>query len=221
MKPHLPFSLGAISRRLAGALAYRRFCREWRRHNPHNFTTPGNIFDASKVSVGNFTYGSICIREWDVANERLEIGHFCSIAANVTFLLSGNKPTSKFCTYPLKRMLLGASGAEGFSKGPIHIGDDVWFGHGVTVLSGVTVGRGAVIGAMALVATDLPAYSICVGNPAKPLRQRFPDCMVEKLMTVDFARLTPALVAEMQEVLYHDLSPDSLDVILRRLASAH
>lgn len=62
-------------------------------------------------------------------------------------------------------------------KGPIikkqvTIEDDVWLGYGVIVLPGVTIGRGAVIGAGSVVANDIPAYSIAIGNPAKIIKKR-------------------------------------------------
>jgi acetyltransferase-like isoleucine patch superfamily enzyme len=58
------------------------------------------------------------------------------------------------------------------TRGPIIIGDNVWIGHGVTVLSGVTIGDGAVVAARALVIDDVPANAIVAGVPARVLRMR-------------------------------------------------
>jgi Acetyltransferase (isoleucine patch superfamily) len=57
-----------------------------------------------------------------------------------------------------------------FSKGEVHIHDNVWLGDRVSVFSGVTIGEGAVIGANAVVTHDIPAYSIAVGVPAKVIK---------------------------------------------------
>jgi acetyltransferase-like isoleucine patch superfamily enzyme len=60
------------------------------------------------------------------------------------------------------------------------IGDDVWIGSGAIVLGGVTVGPGTVIGAGAVVVTDLPAFAIAVGNPARIVGERFSDTQGER-----------------------------------------
>jgi acetyltransferase-like isoleucine patch superfamily enzyme len=61
---------------------------------------------------------------------------------------------------------------QGFtSKGPTRIGDNVWCGANVVITSGVTIDERCVIGANSVVTTDLPAYSIAAGAPAKVLRQ--------------------------------------------------
>ncbi len=61
---------------------------------------------------------------------------------------------------------------QGITAQGIVVEDDVWLGAGVTVVDGVTIGRGSVIGAGAVVTTDIPAYSIAVGVPAKPVKDR-------------------------------------------------
>jgi acetyltransferase-like isoleucine patch superfamily enzyme len=61
---------------------------------------------------------------------------------------------------------------QGVTAQGIVIEDDVWLGAGVTVLDGVTIGRGSIIGAGAVVTGDIPPYSIAVGTPAKPIKDR-------------------------------------------------
>lgn len=53
----------------------------------------------------------------------------------------------------------------------ISVGDNVWFGAGVLVLPGVTIGDNCVIGAGSVVARDIPANSVAVGNPCKVIKK--------------------------------------------------
>ena len=60
---------------------------------------------------------------------------------------------------PLKR--------EIFSKGPIRIGDNVWIGDEVTILSGVNIGNNSVIAANSVVTKDVPDDCYALGTPAE------------------------------------------------------
>lgn len=53
----------------------------------------------------------------------------------------------------------------------ITIGRNVFLGMSVQVLKGVTIGDNTVVAAGAIVVSDLPADSICAGNPAKPVKK--------------------------------------------------
>ena len=64
------------------------------------------------------------------------------------------------------------------------IGNDVWIGHGVTVLPRVTIGDGAVLAAGAVVTKDVPPYTIVGGVPARPIRERFPRQIAERLRRI-------------------------------------
>ena len=61
---------------------------------------------------------------------------------------------------------------QGITAKGITIEDDVWLGANVTVVDGVTIGKGSVIGAGAVVTKDIPPYSIAVGTPARPVKDR-------------------------------------------------
>ena len=62
------------------------------------------------------------------------------------------------------------------------IGNDVWIGQDVTILPGVHIGDGAVIGLNSVVASDVEPYTIVAGNPAKPIRKRLDDEMIQLML---------------------------------------
>jgi len=163
---------------------------EWRRRNAHNETFMGRQFDINKVKVGNYTYGILNCWTWGEKEEHLSIGHYCSIADDVVFLLGGNHHYTGITTFPCRVKFMGYA-EEAETKGPIVIGDDVWIGYRSTILSGVTIGQGAVIGAGSLVCQDVPAYSICGGNPVKVIGWRYDLDVISKMKKLDFGKVTP------------------------------
>ncbi|NUP29519.1 MAG: CatB-related O-acetyltransferase, partial [Nocardia sp.] len=64
------------------------------------------------------------------------------------------------------------------------VGNDVWFGNGVTVLPGVRIGHGAIVAAGAVVTRDVPDYGIVGGNPARLIRYRYDEPDIARLLAV-------------------------------------
>lgn len=181
--------------------------RKWREQNSHNNTSLG-IYDElllDNISVGNYTYGVINVNAYDDKMNKISIGHCCSIAKNVNFFMNEQHYINRISTFPFKRYCQGNPEGESFSKGDVVIEDDVWIGEGVTILSGVRIGKGSVIGAKALVASDIPPYSICGGVPAKVIKKRFDDDIVKELLKVDYSKLTIDLVNEHIQDLYEPI----------------
>jgi hypothetical protein len=157
------------------------------------------------------------------------IGKFCSIAA-MTRINPGNHPmhraTQAHFTYRASAYFPGeADDAEFFAwrkSYRIHIGHDVWIGHGAIVLPGRNVGIGAVIAAGAIVTKDVPAYTIVAGNPARPIKRRFSEEIADRLVRLawwdwshdalraalpDFRKLGIADFLDKYEALSADQSP--------------
>jgi acetyltransferase-like isoleucine patch superfamily enzyme len=68
---------------------------------------------------------------------------------------------------------------------------DVWVSEMVTLARDITIGTGAVLGAGAVVTKSVPPYMIVAGNPARPIRQRFPDQTCERLLASRWWELHP------------------------------
>lgn len=141
------------------------------------------------MQVGRHTYGSEHITELFGGNgAELIIGKYCSIAEDITAMLSGNHRVDWISTFPFHIItwvdLKPPSGESNVTKGNIVIGNDVWLGREVMLMSGVTIADGAVIGARSVVTHDIGPYEIWAGNPARCKRARFTRQTIEYLCRV-------------------------------------
>lgn len=126
---------------------------------------------------------------YPINGDKLIIGKFCSIACGAKFMLtSANHKMSSLSTYPFpifyEEWGLDVKDIRNAwdNKGDIIIGNDVWIGYEAVIMAGVTIGDGAIIGTRAVVTKDVPPYTIVGGVPAKPIRKRFDDATVERLI---------------------------------------
>lgn len=176
---------------------------KWKIKNVHNGTMIQNYFNINVASVGKKTYGYFSVFAFN--NEsNLKIGDYCSIAPDVTFLLSADHELHCVSTYPFKVKCLREK-SEGISKGDIIVEDDVWIGYRAIILSGVTIRQGAVIAAGAVVTKDVPAYAIVAGNPAKIIKYRFNQEICNRLIKIDYSKIDNEFVEENIELLYSPL----------------
>ena len=193
---------------------WNKFYDDYRERNSNNLTMPANIFDIDSVSVGKKTYGPIRILGGESYAEGIEgtrkviIGCYCSIADGVTFIPNQEHPVNHISTYPFKVQVMGEK-FEALSKGDIVVDDDVWIGYGATILSGVHIGQGAIIMAGAVVSKDIPPYAMAGGMPAKPLKYRFSENIIQKLLKIDFSRLDDKLIKEHINELYETVNEDT------------
>lgn len=190
---------------IANKIKYRQNKREWRRRNSHNYTVINNLFDMDKVRVGNGTYGGLCVHDFKNPAEALEIGNFCSIGAKVEFFLGGEHHPEYISNFTFK-VFYGENKEEELedrrTKGKIVLEDDVWIGANAIILSGVRIGQGAIVGAGSVVAKDIPPYAIYVGN--RIVKKRFSDEIIEKLLKLDYSKLTTEYIKKNMDYFYTD-----------------
>ena len=142
------------------------------------------------IIVGDFSYiadsdfESHVTHHYEWNNDKLVIGKFCQIASGVEFVMNGaNHQMNAVSTFPFYTL-------EGWEqtpptqndlpiKGDTIIGNDVWIGQNSTILPGVHIGDGAIIGANSVIGSDVDPYTIVVGNPAKSIRKRFDEELID------------------------------------------
>ena len=146
-------------------------------------------------------FGSYCNQFTVIKNA--QIGKFCCISWNVTIYGGSshnyNAP-SMYSRYHWK-CLFGESQSEAEDKSKTVIGNDVWIGNGAIIINGVTIGDGAVIGAGAIVTKDVNPYSIVVGVPAKPIKKRFDENTINRLLTVRWWDWPIEMIASNEQLL--------------------
>lgn len=159
------------------------------------------------MNLGKYSYAQTPIIITNKCDDTTyECGKFCSIARNLTICLGGNHHTDWVSTYPFGHRYTQifntfAGEKKGLTKGNVVIGNDVWIADNVTIMSGVHIGDGAVIANNSHVCKDVEPYTIVGGNPAKPIRKRFTEAQIEKLMEIkwwnwsdeDINKVAPAL----------------------------
>ena len=119
--------------------------------------------------------------QWHI--DKLRIGNFVCIGAESIILLGGNNTHRNdwFSNYPFMEKIV-----ESYrQKGDTRIDDGVWIGMRSMILPGVHLGEGCVIAAGSIVAKDVAPYTIVAGNPAKPIKKRFEDAVIQELLALN------------------------------------
>lgn len=160
-----------------------------------------NVITDPNIEIGDYTMYNdfVCdpqdfqknnvLYHYPVNYDQLMIGKFCSIACGAKFIFtSANHSLKSLSTYPFPIFFeewgLDVTDITDAwdNKGDIIVGNDVWIGYEAVILSGVTIGDGAIIGSRAVVTKDIPPYTIVGGVPAKPIRKRFDDVTIARLL---------------------------------------
>lgn len=188
---------------------------KWKIKNKNKFTYATSFFDIENVKVGKYTYGGISVSN-DVKDAKLVIGNFCSIAENVHFMLGSEHALNRISTYPFQVYFMGAD-REAISKGDIIVKDDVWIGRNALIMSGVNIGQGAVIAAGAVVTKDVPPYAIVGGVPAKVIRYRFEEEIINELVNVDLDKFNVEFIRSNIDGLTCEVTKENISHLINEI----
>ncbi len=139
------------------------------------------------LRIGRHTYGTPIIDSYPGSEKGITIGAFCSISRDVVMITGGIHPTHWVSTFPFRvHWHMAGAYEDGMpsSKGDIVVGSDVWIGTEAMIHSGVTIGDGAVVAARSVVTRDVPPYAVVAGVPAKVVRFRFEDKVIQSLLRI-------------------------------------
>ena len=148
------------------------------------------------VEADRFTYGQGNIKiVTNFPGKKVKLGKYCSVAADVQAFLGGNHRVDWITTFPFGHTStseINVSKVDGHpgTNGDIIIGNDVWLGTGCVLMSGITIGDGAVVAAHSHVVKDVAPYTLVGGNPAKLIRYRFNDEVIEQLLATEWWSLS-------------------------------
>ncbi|TOJ89525.1 Vat family streptogramin A O-acetyltransferase [Vibrio parahaemolyticus] len=185
-----------------------------------------NYIKSSNIEVGDYTYYDDpdgaenfernVLYHFPFIGDKLKIGKFCAIAKDVKFIMNGaNHNMSGFSTYPFFIFGNGweistPESGELPYKGDTVIGNDVWLGYDSTIMPGITIGDGAIVASKSVVTQDIPAYSIVGGNPAKILKYRFEQNVIDKLLEVAWWNWSAEKITKNLKAITHN----ELDLLL-------
>ncbi len=179
--------------------------------NRRNFIQQSNI--------GSFSYTG-----FNTVIRSVNIGNFCSISWNVS--IGGKNHTIENVTTSaiwgfynmLGQKMLGKF-EYGSDQQNCILGNDVLVSSNAVILINVNIGNGAVIGAGAVVTKDVEPYSIVAGVPAKKIRMRFDDRIIEALEKIQWWNWPLDTIKNNLELIYSTKVNDNVINRMREISN--
>lgn len=178
-------------RRIPQGVYHRMLASQFHEFGDYSFVQDIYIGAAERIDIGSHTiifHDTIlsCVKKHQkqTFDSRIKIGSHCHIGPfnHITctneIIIGDGVMTGMYVLISdnnhggtsFEELQMRPGSRDLISKGPVHIGNNVWIGDKASILSGVTIGEGAVVAANAVVVHDVPPYCVVGGSPARILK---------------------------------------------------
>ena len=155
----------------------------------------------TRCSIGAYSHGLPEIIEGEVGY--LTVGKYCTLGKHGRIAFDQG-PRDDISVCAIRPPRNGRDHVQEHLSNDVVIGNDVWLGTGFVIRGGITIGDGAIIGMNAVVIDDVPAYTVVDGAPAKFIKKRFDEDIVQRLLGLKWwdwpqervARMLPLILSE-------------------------
>lgn len=160
-------------------------------------------FDIDTYLIGGQIQSRLNLEPPVPARHCIAVGKYCALSEGLTFLINMDHDFTSIAQGDPRPLLeLEEEGRRPIltrKKGSILIQNEVWVGHGATIMNGVTLHNGCVVGTNAMVTKDVPPYAIVGGNPARVLRYRFDEAVIDGLQKIAWWDWPDKLIRERRD----------------------
>lgn len=157
-----------------------------------NFSGNISLGYATTLGYNNFLHGNI------------SIGKYCQLGADIA-IHTTNHPTNYMTTYINKNLFNGEL-KKLKETNTVVIGNDVWVGHNALIVGNVKIGNGAIIAAGAIVTKNVSPYTIVAGVPAKPIRKRFSDAIINEVEALKWWDMSEVELEKIKPMFFKDFN---------------
>lgn len=145
-----------------------------------------------KVEVGKYSYGSCFRPDFNCGGLKVSVGNYCSFADNVHYFGADHPYEHAVMSPYFYNKRFGGLDVWDVPRKNLTVGHDVWIGYGVVITSSCCkIGNGAVVAAGSVVTKDVPGYAIVGGNPARIIKYRFENNVIQHMEESEWWNMSP------------------------------